>query len=101
APGLLIFCLEVLADDAVLLDRAPREGIASARVLAADAARSEIVLEARAVYEKVDGVRRLAAGAERLELSIDPILGHGNAGRELREVEKVAARRRKTLDLFR
>src|SRR4029079_435232 len=55
ARRLLILGLEVLADDAVLLNRALRERISTARVLSGDAAARQVVLEARAVDEEVDG----------------------------------------------
>src|SRR5690606_29146303 len=44
ARRLLVLRLEVLADDAVLLDRVAGEGIAPARVLSGHAAAGEIVL---------------------------------------------------------
>ena len=68
ARRLLILRLEVLADDAVFLDRVLRKRIAAARVLAGDAAAGEIVLEARAVDEQVDRVRRLPARLDRAEV---------------------------------
>ena len=62
ARRLLILGLEVLRDDAVLLDRIPRKWIPTAGVLSGDAAAREIVLQARAVNEQVDVVRPLRAG---------------------------------------
>src|SRR4029077_14260049 len=51
---LLVLRLEVLTDDPVLLNRAPREGISLTGVLARDAAAGQVVLEARAIHEDVD-----------------------------------------------
>lgn len=63
----MVFSLEVLRDDTVLLHRVARERVATARILTGDAARGQIVLETRSIDEEVDAARALSVstGKER------------------------------------
>ncbi len=95
----LVLGLEVLTDDPVFLNRAPRERIPLARVLPYDALPREIVLEAGAVNEDVHRVRALSARCKRARDTVDPVVGDGDARRERGEVEEVPARGWERLDL--
>ena len=102
ARRVLILGLEVLGDDTVLLHGASREWITAAGVLASDAARCEVVLQARAVDEQVDLICRLTSCRDRLGVhAIDTIFGDRDARRESGEVEEIPPRRRQLLDLLR
>ena len=109
ARGVLVFCLEILCDDAVLLNRIARERVAAAGILTRHAARAiagEIVLETRAVDEDVDFGRSLGAGCKRsrrdvVGAEVHEVGAHCNAGCQRCKVEKVAARRGQVLDLLR
>src|SRR6185437_9792316 len=70
---LLILGLEIVRDDAELLDRVPREGIPAARVLSRHAAGDDVVLVACAINEDIDLLGRLRAGGERLSRAVEPV----------------------------
>ena len=80
AGGLLIFRLEVLADDPVLLDSTPRERVALACILACHPASGQVVLQARPVDEDVDCIRALTPCGERARHAVDPIVRDRYAG---------------------
>src|SRR5213596_2832366 len=84
ARGLLVFRLEVLRDDPVLLDRVPREGVPAAVILSCNAAAREVILQTRAVDEDVDIVRPLRASgkvswADRICVGVDAILADADS----------------------
>ncbi len=98
----LVFGFEVLRDDPVLLDGISGERVPTARVLAANAAPRQVVLEAGSVDENVDLVGRATAGRERAKADlVDAVFRDADARRERREIEEVAAGRGQGLDLLR
>src|SRR5690349_17814607 len=112
ARRLLVFGFEVLSDDAVFLNRGPREGVATASVLTESAAMNpalttrQVVLQARSVDEHVDLARPLPTVGKGLVRNasirgtqVGEVRGDGNTRRKCCQIQEIVTRRWELLHL--